>query len=70
MLATNSDPEEGKIVLRIHHHGYPLSPQSLLNVIQAHLKLDTRTLHTIAIGLANMAIGCTFQHFEARDEIA
>ena len=48
-LAIDSDPEEGKIISCIHHHGYPLSSQSSLNVIQGHLKLDVGTLCTIAI---------------------
>ena len=68
-LATDSDPEEGEIVSRIHHHNYPLSPQSSLNVIQGHPELDPGTLRTITIGLANTAIGRTFQHLEAKSEI-
>ena len=68
-IAPDSDTEEGKIVSCVHHHNYPLSPQSSLNVIQGHLELDSSTLCTIAIGLANTAIGQTFQHLEAKSEI-
>ena len=68
-IAPNSDMEEGEIVSHIHHHNYPLSPQSSLNVMQGHPELDAGTLRTIAIGLANTAIGCTFQHLEAKTEI-
>ena len=68
-IAPDSDTEEGKIVSCIHHHNYPLSPQSSLNVMQGHPELDAGTLRTIAIGLANTAIGCTFQHLEAKSEI-
>ena len=68
-IAPNSDTEEGEIVLWVHNHNYPLSPQSLINVIQGHPELDAGTLHTIAIGLANMAIGHTFQHLKAKSEI-
>ena len=68
-IAPDSNTEEGEIVSRVHHHNYPLSPQSSLNVIQGHPELDTSTLHTIAIGLANTAIGRTFQHLEAKTEI-
>ena len=48
-LAIDSDPEEGEIISCIHHHGYPLSSQSSLNVIQGHPELDAGTLRTIAI---------------------
>ena len=68
-IAPDSDTEEGEIVSRIHHHNYPLSPQSSLNVMQGHPELDAGTLRTIAIGLANTAIGRTFQHLEAKSEI-
>ena len=68
-IAPDSDTEEGEIVSRVHHHNYPLSPQSSLNVMQGHPELDAGTLHTIAIGLANTAIGRTFQHLEAKSEI-
>ena len=37
--------------------------------MQGHPELDAGTLRTIAIGLANMAIGRTFQHLEAKSEI-
>ena len=37
--------------------------------MQGHPELDTGTLRTIAIGLANTAIGRTFQHLEAKTEI-
>jgi hypothetical protein len=37
--------------------------------MQGHPELDAGTLHTIAIGLANTAIGRTFQHLEAKMEI-
>ena len=69
VLAVDSKPEEGEIITRIHNNNYPLSLQSSLNVMQGHPELDASTLHTIAIGLANMAIGRTFQHLEARSEI-
>ena len=68
-LATDSEPEEGKIISHVHHHNYPLSPQSSLNVMQGHLELDAGTLRTIAIGLTNTTIGHTFQHLEAKSEI-
>ena len=68
-IAPDSDTEEGKIVSRVHHHNYPLSPQSSLNVMQGHPELEAGTLCTIAIGLANTAIGRTFQHLEAKAEI-
>ena len=68
-IAPNSDTEEGEIVSRVHHHNYPLSPQSSLNVMQGHPELDTGTLRTIAIGLTNTAIGRTFQHLEVKTEI-
>ena len=68
-IAPDSDTEEGEIVSRIHHHNYPLSPQSSLNVMQGHPELDAGTLRTIAISLANTAIGRTFQHLEAQSEI-
>ena len=68
-IAPDSDTEEGEIVSRVHHHNYPLSPQSSLNVMQGHPELDAGTLRTIAIGLANTAIGRTFQHLEARSKI-
>jgi hypothetical protein len=56
-IAPDSDTEEGEIVSCVHHHNYPLSPQSSLNVMQGHPELDAATLRTIAIGLANTAIG-------------
>ena len=61
-IAPDSDMEEGEIVSRVHHHNYPLSPQSSLNVMQGHPELDVGTLRTIAIGR-------TFQHLEAKTEI-
>ena len=67
--APDSDTKEGEIVSRVHHHNYPLSPQSSLNVMQGHPELDAGTLRTIAISLANTAIGRTFQHLEAKSEI-
>jgi hypothetical protein len=68
-IAPDSDTEEGEIVSRVHHHNYPLSPQSSLNIMQGHPELNASTLRTIAIGLANTAIGRTFQHLEAKTEI-
>ena len=68
-IALNSDTEEGEIVSRIHNHNHPLSPQSSLNVMQGHPELEASTLHTITIGLANTAIGHTFQHLEAKAKI-
>ena len=68
-IAPDSDTEEGEIVSHVHRHNYPLSPQSSLNVMQGHPELNAGTLCTIAIGLANMAIGRTFQHLEAKSEI-
>ena len=68
-IAPDSNTEEGEIVSRVHHHNYPLSPQSSLNVMQGHPELEAGTLRTIAIGLANTAIGRTFQHLEAKAEI-
>ena len=68
-IAPDSDTEEGEIVSRVCNHNYPLSPQSSLNVMQGHPELDAGTLCTIAIGLANTAIGHTFQHLEAKSEI-
>jgi hypothetical protein len=68
-IAPDSEPKEGKIISHVHHHGYPLSPQSSLNVLQGHADLEAGTLHTIAIGLANTAIGHMFQHLEAWSEI-
>ena len=68
-IAPDSETEEGEIINRVHRHNYPLSPQSSLNVMQGHPELDAGTLCTIAIGLANMAIGRTFQHLEAKSEI-
>ena len=68
-LVTDSEPKEGKIVSCVHHHNYPLSPQSSLNVMQGHPELDAGTLRTIAISLTNTAIGHTFQHLEAKSEI-
>ena len=69
VLTIDSEPEEGKIITRIHNNNYPLSPQSSLNIMQGHPELDAPTLRTIAIGLANTAIGRTFQHLEAQSEI-
>ena len=68
-IAPDSETEEGEIIDRVHQHNYPLSPQSSLNVMQGHPELDASTLRTIAIGLANTAIGRTFQHLEAKTEI-
>ena len=68
-IAPDSETEEGEIIDRVHRHSYPLSPQSSLNVMQGHPELDAGTLRTIAIGLANTAIGRTFQHLEAKSEI-
>ena len=68
-IAPDSDTEEGEIVSRVHHHNYPLSPQSSLNVMQGHPELEAGTLRTIAIGLANTAIGQTFQHLKAKAKI-
>ena len=68
-IAPDSETEEGEIIDHVHRHNYPLSSQSSLNVMQGHPELDAGTLHTIAIGLANTAIGRTFQHLEAKGEI-
>ena len=68
-IAPDSDTEEGEIVHHVHRHNYPLSPQSSLNVMQGHPELDAGTLCTIAIRLANTAIGRTFQHLEAKSKI-
>ena len=68
-IAPDSETEEGEIIDRVHQHNYPLSPQSSLNVMQGHPELDAGTLRTIAIGLANTAIGRSFQHLEAKAEI-
>ena len=68
-IAPDSETEEGEIIDRVHRHNYPLSPQSSLNVMQGHPELDAGTLRTIAVGLANTAIGRTFQHLEAKTEI-
>ena len=68
-IAPDSETEEGEIIDRVRQHNYPLSPQSSLNVMQGHPELDANTLRTIAIGLANTAIGRTFQHLEAKSEI-
>ena len=68
-IAPDSETEEGEIINRVHRHNYPLSPQSSLNIMQGHPELDAGTLRTIAIGLANTAIGRTFQHLEAKTEI-
>ena len=68
-IAPDSDTEEGEIVSRVHHHNYPLSPRSSLNVMQGHPELDAGTLRTIAISLTNTAIGRTFQHLEAKSEV-
>ena len=38
-------------------------------MLQAHTDLDVHTLHTIAIGLANTAIGHTFQHLDLKSEV-
>ena len=61
-ITPDSNTEEGEIVSHVHHHNYPLSPQSSLNVMQGHPELDAGTLRAIAIG-------CTFQHLEAKSEI-
>ena len=37
--------------------------------LQGHPELDASTLRTIAMGLANMAIGHTFQHLKSKSEI-
>ena len=37
--------------------------------MQGHPELDAGTLRTIAIGLANTAIGQTFQHLEAKSKV-
>ena len=68
-ITPDSETEEGEIIDHVHRHNYPLSPQSSLNVMQGHPELDASTLRTIAIGLANTAIGRTFQHLEAKTEI-
>ena len=68
-IATNSNIEEGEITHQVIQESYPLSPQSSINILQAHNDLDTHTLRTIAIGLANTAIGHTFQHLKAKSEI-
>jgi hypothetical protein len=68
-LSTTSDIEEGEITSQVCNKGYPLSPQSSLNVLQAHPHLSASDLRTIAIGLTNTAMGHTFQHLEAHDEI-
>ena len=69
-LATNPNLEPGEISHQVVQESYPLSPQSLINILQARTDLDPHTLGTIAIGLANTAIGHTFQHLEAKSEIA
>ena len=68
-IAPDSETEEGEIISRVHHHNYPLSPQSSLNVMQGHPELDASMLRTIAISLTNTAISRTFQHLEAKSEI-
>lgn len=68
-LSTTSDIEEGEITSQVCNKGYPLSPQSSLNVLQVHPHLSASDLRTIAIRLTNTAMGHTFQHLEACDEI-
>ena len=62
---TTPDIEEGEITHQVVQESYPLSPQSSINILQARTDLDSHTLCTIAISLANTAIGHTFQHLEA-----
>ena len=69
-ITTNDDVEPGEITRQVVQESYPLSPQSSINILQARTDLNSHTLRTIAIGLANMAIGRTFQHLEAKSEIA
>ena len=68
-IATNNDVEPGEITHQVVQESYPLSPQSSINILQACTNLNPHTLRTIAIGLANMAIGRTFQHLKAKSEI-
>ena len=68
-ITTDDDIEPGEITRQVVQESYPLSPQSSINILQAHTDLDSHTLRTIAIGLANMAIGHTFQHLKARSKI-
>ena len=69
-IATDNDIEPGEITRQVIQESYPLSPQSSINILQACTNLDPHTLRTIAIGLANTAIGHTFQHLEAKSEVA
>ena len=69
-ITTDDNVEPGEITHQVIQESYPLSPQSSINILQARTNLDPHTLHTIAIGLANMAIGRTFQHLEAKSKIA
>ena len=69
-IATDDDIEPGEITRQVVQESYPLSPQSSINILQARADLDSHTLRTIAIGLANTAIGYMFQHLEAKSEIA
>ena len=66
---TTPDIEEGEITCQVVQESYPLSPQSSINILQARTGLESHTLRTIAISLTNTAIGRTFQHLKARDEI-
>ena len=69
-IATEDDVKPDEITRQVVQESYPLSPQSLINILQARTDLNSHTLRTIAIGLANTAIGRTFQHLKARSEIA
>ena len=69
-ITTDNDIEPGEITCQVVQESYPLSPQSSINILQACTDLNSHTLRTITIGLANTAIGRTFQHLEARSEIA
>ena len=61
--------EEGEITNAVINDAYPLSSQSTLNVLQSQPNIDSATLRVMAMGLANTAIGCTFQPLDAQDEI-
>jgi hypothetical protein len=69
-IATDNDIEPGEITRQVIQESYPLSPQSSINILQACTDLDPHTLCTIAISLANTAIGHTFQHLEAKSKVA
>ena len=69
-ITTDDDVKPGEITRQVVQESYPLSPQSSINILQARTDLNSHTLRTIAIGLANTAIGHTFQHLEAKSKIA